>query len=88
MDSSNKLRSDVLDGLGQVDALLASLYSNSSMKGVTGNEIAKMQRVAESTRRRISEQTLTVAVMALMKSGKVLLRLISQSVHCCRLQLP
>lgn len=69
MEHSNRLRSDVNDGLNKVDALLESLAKNSTIKGVTGNEIARMQAVAESTRKRMNEQNLTVAVMALMKSG-------------------
>lgn len=95
MENSNRLRSDVNDGLNKVDALLESLAKNSTIKGVTGNEIARMQAVAESTRKRMNEQNLTVAVMALMKSGtdpslsskKCMLSLSGPIQHCGLVEL-
>lgn len=70
MEVPIKLRSEVVDSLNQVDALLESLSKHSTIKGVTGANIDRMRKSAASTRKRLDEQTLTVAVMALMKSGK------------------
>lgn len=71
MKVSNSLRSEVVDGLDQVGALLQSLNNHSTIKGVTGTNIDRMQNTAATIRKRLDEQTLTVAVMALMKSGKL-----------------
>lgn len=69
MKASSNLRSEVVDGLNQIDALLASLSRHSTIQGVTDTNIAKMQSTAATTRKRLDEQKLTVAVMALMKSS-------------------
>ena len=62
--------SEAVQSLTQLDALLQSLSKHSSLKTISAQGINEMKDGVERIRRRIKEQKLTVAVMALTKSGE------------------
>ena len=70
MVDTSVYRSQALDAMTQMDSLFDSLSKHGSMKGVKSDEITSMRGQVESIRQRVNEQKLTVAVLALTKSGK------------------